>query len=736
MEFFATCGTGLEATLGNELRHIGVHSVRPLKSGVSFQGDLKDAYSALLWSRVANHILLTLERVDAHDADALYESVHGIAWEEHLGEGATFAVDAHGMNNSLRDTRFTALRVKDAIVDRLRDLRGERPDVNAEHPDVLVNVVIRHEKATVSIDLSGDPLERRGYRAYGKPYGAPIRENLAAALLYEAGWPQMAREGANLVNVHAGSGTIAIEAALMAADIAPGILRAHWGFEGWLGHDADIWEELLAGADERAESCDSLPEIIAVDADSRARDYALACAKKATVASFITFFSSVEEARVAEMGANNLFACNVPAGSRARVAQLPMLFAGLASQAQVGDYTRAVFLAPDAALDAYLGVSASSYLDVRNGKSDASLRVYELAEDGLQKAVESVKVRDLEIPVLDAGAQQFASRLSKTWKARRKWAEKNDMHAFRVYDADLPDYKFAIDAYKGAGPDAGELFVHLAEYAAPKQIDPAKTARRLADALRIVPAVFEIEAKNVYVKQRLRARGGSQYSGAAGAGSSSDARAASPRIITQENGLRFEVDLGDYLDTGIFLDHRDTRELVRKLVAGKRFLNLFAYTGTVSVYAAAGGAKSTTTVDISNTYTEWAMRNMKLNKLLNRDQEFVRADVISWVNEQRHGRNRWDFIFIDPPTFSNSNKMRSKSWDVQRDHAELLIGASRLLTRGGVIMFSCNLKKFEPDVEKLAKAGVQIVDITAKTIPEDFERTPKIHSCYLLKRVG
>ena len=208
--------------------------------------------------------------------------------------------------------------------------------------------------------------------------------------------------------------------------------------------------------------------------------------------------------------------------------------------------------------------------------------------------------------------------------------------------------------------------------------------------------------------------------------------------LVDEGGLTFEVNFSDYLDTGLFLDHRDVRAEVREMAkqtkGSKRFLNLFAYTGSATCYAADGGAKHTTTVDMSRTYLDWARRNMARNGFTEREHEFVQADCVSWVTEMRHTKNRWDLVFCDPPTFSNSKRMGRDVFDVQRDHAELLIGISRLLTRDGVCLFSCNLRGFAPDVEKLAKAGVEIRDVTAGTIPEDFKRNAKIHHVYVVRR--
>lgn len=734
MEFFATCSRGFESILGDELRAAGVHAVRPLKAGVSFQGGPEDAYRALLWSRVASRVLLTLARVDARDADALYEGVKALPWEEHVPEGGTIAIDARGTNGQLRDTRFTTLRTKDAVCDRLRELHGERPDVDTSNPSVRINIGIHENKATVSLDLAGASLDRRGYASAGKPQGAPLRENLAAGMLLLSGWDERAAQGAALLNPYAGPGTLAIEAALIAADIAPQIYRRSWGFEGWLGHDEDAWRRVLDEADERAEAGRErfCARICAWDADERALRYAAACAKRAGVAELISF--TAQEPAAAALPQGSLMAANLTGDGRfASLAQMPALYAQLSAAVRgtegVDDLC---VLAADALVDGALGLPLSRELDVRNGASEASLRIYAL-DGGDEACAESagavVEVNGRTVNVSDAAVEQFAARLGKVYKQRRKWAKKEGVSCYRVYDADLPDYNLAIDVYNGAGPDEGKTLVHVAEYVAPKKIDPAKTARRLTDALAVIPAVMGVEPSDVFAKQRMRAKGGSQY-----ARKEREAAYEGRKLITQENGLFFEVDLGDRLDTGLFLDHRDTRQLLRQLAPGKAFLNLFAYTGSASVYAAAGGAKFTTTVDMSNTYQEWTRRNFELNGLAGEHMELERADVLSWVQEQRHSRNRWDLIFVDPPTFSNSSKMGRRTWDVQADHAELLIGCSRLLTRSGAIVFSCNLRDFEPDVAALNKAGVVINDITARTIPADFERNKKIHKCYVLRR--
>ena len=735
MELFATCGTGLEAILGQELRDLGMDEVRPLTGGVAFSACLEQAYVALLWSRVASRILLVVGRVAATDSDSLYAGVHDIAWEEHVPADATIAVSARGTNDELRDTRFTALRVKDAVCDRLRELRGVRPDVDAQHPDLRIQVNLHAKRATIYIDLSGASLEDRGYRDAARSASPLVHETLAAAMLLAADWPARARRGELLADSMCAAGTLAIEAVLIAADIAPGTTRSSWGFMGWAGHDEKLWLGVLDAADARAQ--EGARDIVIYASDTREREIACAQAraKAAAVAPLIEFAAGQDAVKAAcarKQGGNILFASCLFTSADVSEATLPACYAQLAESLLDNDeLDAAVLLVSSQDADAYLGMERSQGYACMNGSASCEIALFDLHASVGQRA--QVNVRDCDIATYDAGAQQFADRLNKVFKQRRKWANKNDISAYRVYDADLPDYNMAIDLYEGAGKDAGRRLVHVAEYAPPKNIDANKAARRMTDALNIASVVFDVPASDIFVKRRVRAKGGSQYAQCATVPDPLTHHLG--RLITQENGLLFEVDLASYLDTGLFLDHRDTRELVGKLAAGKSFLNLFAYTCTASVYAAAAGAKFTTSVDLSNTYLQWGEHNMELNGLMNGHQEFVRADCVEWVQQTRHTKMRWDLIFVDPPTFSNSSKMRQRGWDVQRDHAELLIGVSRLLTRGGAAVFSCNLRGFTLDRETIERAGVQVVDITDKTIPVDFERHAKVHHCFVLRRI-
>lgn len=335
------------------------------------------------------------------------------------------------------------------------------------------------------------------------------------------------------------------------------------------------------------------------------------------------------------------------------------------------------------------------------------------------------------VPVLLAASEQFANRLKKNARMRRKWARREGVSCYRVYDADLPDYAAAIDLYEGEDRSGmpGRWLV-VAEYAAPSTVDAEIARARMEDMLALAPRILDVDPEHVFARTRLQARGGSQYG-------RQDSRREARGIAIREGGLTFEVDFTSYLDTGIFLDHRATRGLVRQRVrelSPCRFLNLFAYTGTATCYAADGGATETVTVDLSNTYLDWAERNMEANGFTGPEHHYVRHDVLDWIEWQVGTRNRWDLIFCDPPTFSNSSKMGRRTWDVQRDHVYLLEGLTRLLTRGGEAIFSCNLRNFRPDLRALDRAGVALEDITASTIPEDFARNHKIHHCYVVRR--
>ncbi|MCB7037253.1 bifunctional 23S rRNA (guanine(2069)-N(7))-methyltransferase RlmK/23S rRNA (guanine(2445)-N(2))-methyltransferase RlmL [Eggerthella sinensis] len=761
LELFASCLSGLEAPLAEELKRLGIKRVRPLGGGVAFFCDVRHALSACLWSRLASRILVVVGRVNAGDANLLYEGVRRLPWEDVIAPGASMAVTAHGMNEELRNTRFTALKVKDGVCDRLREARGERPDVDAASADATVDVRIREGRATISLDLSGESLYHRTYLTPDDGPDAPLSCALSAGLLALSGWRQRGSRGEACVDPACGDGFLVVEAAAAACDLAPGLTRERWGFFGWAQSEPEAWNELIDDADERFERgltsavapgaaegpASAPPDPLYVrfagastssPAIARARTHAKRAGLRQAVSIELADAQNVDGlvervcAAAGKVRGGEEMACTVASvllsGERSQ--------SDARAQAEAATFVRAASAAPAGSTFA---VAGGDGVEARFGSAPivrATLGHDRVATEALvfdEPPMEAVTVivpdsaggAEHVVEVLEPSSEQFAARLRKTAKERRKWAKREGVSCYRVYDADLPDYAVAIDVYPGAGDAEGNLYLHIAEYAAPSTIDPGKAQRRYDDVLALAPVVLGVRPDHVFSKVRRRDKGGSQYR---------DSGRRSYVTLVEEDGYRFEVDLAGYLDTGLFLDHRLTRELVGAKAQDKRFLNLFAYTGTASVHAAAGGARTTATVDLSQTYLDWAARNMAANGFEGPEHTFERGDVMAWITEARRTGRRFDLVFVDPPTFSNSKAMGKRTWDVQRDHVELLIGVSRLLSEEGEAVFSCNLRSFKPDEEELAKYGVRIEDITAQTIPHDFERNPRIHKCYLVKR--
>ena len=749
LEFFATCPQGFEHILADELKRLRARSVRPLKGGVAFFGGKVEGYRVCLWSHVASRVLRVMGRVDAGNAESLYRGVKELPWAAVVGEGATIAVTARGGNDALRNTQFTGLKVKDAVCDCLRDARGKRPDVQPQRPDVPIWVSLHGKKATVSIDYAGESLHRRGYRVPGENVEAPLKEALAAGMLVWGGWDHLAapalrraqaqREGADgvaeapvFVDPACGSGTLVLEAAMMATDRAPGLARDYWGFEGCADFDADAFDDLLADADERFErGLEGAPKLFGFDVDSQAVGIARGNARRLGLSRLVTFGCADCENLEGSLQQNGVgleqrgfIALNPPYGVRLLTHGLEGFYSHLAKGLRnLPDSWDMTVITPDADFDASVGFDAQRTLPVFNGAIEATLRSYRLGHTSIIEAplvtLEGVEVK---VGVFSDHALQFAARLRKMAKARRKWAKKSDIHAYRIYDADLPDYAVAVDLFEEAG--SAKVNLLITEYQAPKEIDPHKAMLRFKDACAVAPVLLGVPEDRVFTRVRRQAKGGSQYR---------KQEHVSHRIMVEEAGHAFELDLSGYLDTGLFLDHRTTRAMVGGIAADKRFLNLFAYTGTASVYAAVGGAVSTTTVDMSQTYLDWAKRNMKNAGFAGSAHRFVRADVLSWIEQAADAEaESYDLVFVDPPTFSNSKAMGERTWDIQRDHGELLRLVRRMLAPGGRIVFSGNLRSFKLDELKVRSCGLGIEDVTAQTIPEDFSRNPKIHFCYVL----
>ena len=721
--FFVTAAAGTADLLCAELGALGIDDgAREVLGGVACEGDLASAYRACLESRLALRVLWQVARFPIADAQALYDGVRGIDWSTHMGPSDTLIVDFSGAVPGVTHTQFGAQRVKDALVDQFRERTGERPSVDRESPTLRINAHAARGAVTIAIDLSGDSLHRRGYR--GAQGAAPLKENLAAAILIRSGWPAIAAAGGSFVDPMCGSGTLPIEAALIAADIAPGLLRRRFGFERWKQHDPHAWAEVRGAAEARRQPEQLTPgRIRGFDRDPVSIRDAEANAARAGLDKLL-FLQRCELSNLpAAPTSSGLVAVNPPYGERIGEAdELRALYALLGERlrADYRGWEAAVFTG-NPALGRELGINARRTHRMMNGPIECRLLRLAIEPAGFVHAREPGRppVIDAEVARARPGAQMFANRLAKNFDRVSGWAKREKISCFRVYDADMPEYAFAIDLYQSDPVGSAGRWLYVQEYAPPATVDKDRARARREEAISVLPEVTGLPPEAIYWRTRRQQKGKSQYEAIA---------EVDERVVVEEGGLKFLVNFTDYLDTGLFLDHRKTRARVRQLARGKRFLNLFCYTGAATVHAAAGGAASTTSIDMSRTYVEWAKRNLAINGLPG-EHAFIQEDCIAWLAES--GGGPYDLIFLDPPTFSNSKRM-DREFDVQRDHVDLIGATLKRLAPGGLLLFSTNFRKFKLDREALE--GVDVREITKATIPFDYSRDPKVHACFEIRR--
>ena len=710
MKFFVACAKGLEYLLADELVSLGAARATAALAGANAEGEPEAAYRAVMFSRLASRVLWPLSEFDCANENDLYQGVHAIDWTRHLAADGTLVVDAHVSGPALTHERYAAQRTKDAVVDRMRAAHGSRPSVDTEAPDLRISLVVRKGRAIVSIDLGGGPLHRRGWRqSQGE---APLKENLAAAMLLRGGWPRLHAEGGALLDPMCGSGTLLIEGALMAADVAPGLHRLQGALPTrWHGFDEGLWQAIEREARQRAEAGRAAlkPVFFGADIDPQSLHSAMANADRAGIADIIRFERAPVSALKPPGPARGLVVCNPPYDARLTADAVLYRELGDALRAAVPGW-RAVLLCGSDELAQATGLRAAKRYAFFNGALECSLVLC----DPLQPPAREPR----EARPLSEGAQMVANRLRKNLKRLKAWREREGISAWRAYDADLPEYSAAVDVYLEDG-GAARSFVHVQEYEAPATIPEADSRRRFGELLDAVRDVFVVPPDHVSIKTRARGKGGSKYG-------RMDKRGE--LVAVREGQARLLVNLFDYLDTGLFLDHRPVRLRIGRESAGKRVLNLFAYTGAASVHAAVGGAAATTSVDLSGTYLEWAGRNLALNGASGRAHQLVQADAMAWLQSDR---GQYDLIFCDPPTFSNS--ARAEDFDTQRDHVRLLRACVSRLAPGGLLLFSNNYRRFRLD-EAALSGFATCTEISPRTIDPDFERNPRIHRCWELRR--
>lgn len=809
-----TCAEGLEMPLQIELASLGIDSHVASIGRLNVTATLEQMYRICLWSRVASRVLMPLGKHDLNSHDDIAEQLYGFAktikWTSLFGIQNSFAIRISVDKRTPVNQQFAMLRIKDAIADTFNNALGERPNVDSKQPDFAFVATVNDKQALLYLDLSGTSLHRRSYRI--AMTDAPLKENLAAGLLYTVGWHTDAIDHHNtmttqesqntqtqdtqtqnthiqaktttkttnshlnpptftaLIDPMCGSGTFIIEALLMRCHYAVGLdkAEAHFGFYACDFHDSILWQRMVSEAQQRfhqrvqafAQGELPLPNIYGFDVNAqaiKATHRNLIGAGLGDLVGLITLqqrpLSQLNHALTDAIGSGKLnhalIITNPPYGERLggdeRIDVIKPLYQGLglrlhdlfgghfltnlSTSTNLSMPTLAVLASQIEQADV-LPIHAPQTLRCHNG----ALTVYfrygtlscpsplktsplknnpSLCQTGLN--VDSHFAQSLigqyqKQPVKLADAQDFINRLQKNLSRRQKLASKQGITNLRIYDADLPNFKVAVDLYGN--------HAHVQEYAAPKSI-PADTAKkRFHLALQGIRDVLQIDREHVFIKTRTRQSGNEQYS--------KQSNKKSKFYVIKEADAYLYANFTDYLDTGLFIDHRNMRQLVKQASHGKHLLNLFAYTCTASVHAALANAKSVTSVDLSANYLDWGKQNFALNGLdLSDDKyQFITADVFEWIKGHT---SQYDVIFIDPPTFSNSKKFQG-TFDVQRDHVALINRAMNRLNNDGVLYFSNNFSKFELDDSLRQRYHVN--DITHQTIGFDFDNKKPIHHSY------
>ncbi|MHA2938311.1 bifunctional 23S rRNA (guanine(2069)-N(7))-methyltransferase RlmK/23S rRNA (guanine(2445)-N(2))-methyltransferase RlmL [Vibrio sp. RC27] len=700
-QYLAVTSNGLENLLADELEQLGVENPKAVQAGVRFKASNELMYRVCLWSRLASRYVRVLSEFTCDSDLDIYLAASSVNWESQFHSDKKIVVDFNGTNNAIRNSQYGAMKVKDAIVDQFTKKNLPRPSISKDLPDLRVHVRLHRDKALLGIDVVGGSLHARGYRTQSG--AAPLRETLAAALIIRSGWDKKQA----FVDPMCGSGTLVIEAAMMAADVAAGLKRSSWSFTSLQDYDHVAWSRIHAEASVKAKRGIKNLEahFYGYDNDPRVLATAQSNARRAGLGDVIQFAQQdAAEMRCPANEKAGVIVCNPPYGER--LGTEPGLIAlytafGVQMKTEFGGWTATIFSSSDELLSC-IRMRAEKHYKLSNGALQCHLKSYSISDRPRPNAAEEQYVI----------APDFTNRLKKNISKLNKWVKKEQVDAYRIYDADLPDYNAAIDVYKD--------FIVIQEYAAPKTISIDKSKRRLTDLITATIQVTGVDAAHTVLKVREKQKGKSQYEKLA---------SQSSTIEIQEYGVKLIVNLYDYLDTGLFLDHRPIRRKLGQMANNKDFLNLFAYTGSATVHAACGGAKSTTTVDMSKTYIEWAKQNMSLNGQSGKQHRFEQTDCLQWLE---HTNDDYDLIFIDPPTFSNSKRM-TQTFDVQRDHIQLFENLKRLLRKDGTIVFSNNKRHFKMDFEKLSEMGLKATNISNQTIPMDFERNKHIHNCWVIE---
>lgn len=717
-DLIATATFGVESIVRHELNKLGYEASIAQPGRVRFRGEDAAIREANLWLRCAERVLIQIAEGPADNFDALFDLAREAPWGDWIPADGAFPVRGRSHKSQLTSVPACQRTVKKAVVEALRDAHSvtELPETAAEY---AIEVVLLDDHATLLLDTTGVGLHKRGYRRLVGE--APLRETLAAAMLDLSRW----KPDRPLWDPFCGSGTIAIEAALIGRGVAPGVNR-EFICEHWPRLAGQGWKEVRDAAHKIARP--SLPERIqATDISEEALSLARYHAQQAGVAEDIHF----QRRDFQEISSKRDYGClitNPPYGERlgeqreiaAMYETMPSVFRRLKT------WSHYVLSARDD-FEKLVGQTANKRRKLYNGRLECTFYQFHGPRPGKDKrSQQSTQEPSSESPTeappqafgglrpeAQRQASEFANRLRSRARHLRRWPTKRGITCYRLYERDIPEAPLVVDRYEDA--------LHITEYERPHDRTPAEHADWLDLMARTAAEALEVDRRSVFLKRRERQRGDVQHT-----------RVDNRRDyrVVNEGGLKFRVNLSDYVDTGLFLDHRLTRDRVRSEAEGKRFLNLFAYTGSFSVYARDGGATATTTVDLSANYLEWAEENLRLNDFaVGTDHRIVRADAREFVGSLPN-EPLYDLAVVDPPTFSNSKRL-DEDWETQRDAVPLLNELAERMSPGGVVYFSTNFRRFKLDEDALVAYAIR--EISKQTVPEDF-RNKRVHRCWRLMK--
>ncbi len=683
---------GLEGVLADELKALGAAEVRQRRRAVAFRGDLRLLVRANVYLRTAVRVLVPIHAFNAHDEAELYRGIGQVDWRAHLAEGGSLAIDPVVRSSIFTNSLYVAQLAKDAIVDQLRSASGGRPSVDLADPDLRLNLHVAESRVTVYLDSSGDSLHKRGYRtAAGE---APLNEVLAAGILRLDEWD----ERSPLADFMCGSGTLVIEAALAARRIAPGTIRRRFGYMRWLWFDRALDESVLAEA--RAAQLPRLDfPIRGSDIDPAAIAAARSNAARAGVGGDVELaVENFDEAR--PPASAGMLVTNPPYDERMKAARIAAVYRRIGETLSRNwqGYTAHVLSGNPAAAKA-IGLRPSRQVRLFNGPIECRLLRFDIARQTAEPAAASRRHGDTQ-------AADFANRLARMARHWHRWARRQGITCYRLYDRDIPGVGLAVDWYEG------QVVI-----AAARRTDARTDVEHdvwLERMRGIVAETLGLSAQNAWLA-RLRGQH------AAGAD-----RERTRTVEVHEDGLAYQVHLGA-ATTGLPLDRRLLRRRIRDEAAGRRVLDLFARAGTFSVAAAAGGASSVVAVDAAPAALDWTRTNLRLNGPRRSGESLICAEPMAFVESLEPAKGAaFDLAVVAPPP---GGALRGGKWNAHEEYTELVQRLLGSMSPGGTIYLVSAARRFKLDFDALP--GARVREITRQSVPPDF-RDKKVHRAWTI----